>query len=489
MENITEEKVDLSDVQGLIIKGYGSLPHACFLLLHFNNPTAAKIWLGDLELTDSKTSSLTISHAKNIAFTHEGLVVLGITKDVSKTFSREFEEGMVTPHRQRILYDFGESDPLNWNWGKPSDEKPVHASLLIYGKTEDILNEVLSEEKERLALAEVDIKQELDSGLLPENKEHFGFRDGIAQPVIKNADRNEEKEHPANLINPGEFIFGYINEYDKYIESPTISKEEDPDNLLEQDKNDPTRKDLGRNGSMMVFRQMQQDVVSFWKFMDEAASNQKADYNKRNKEALAAKMVGRWPDGSPLVKCPVSSNPEHGTFDNFGYAEKDFDGHKCPIGSHIRRANPRDNLVRNSKNPKHDREESEKVMKRFRIIRRGRPYGKPISTTMNPDEIINSGETDKNRGIHFICFNTSIGRQFELIQQTWINNPKFAGLYDDPDPIVGDPAIMGNGATGTFTEQAFIRKKVYGVPRFITVKGGAYFFMPGIKGVKFLAKL
>ncbi|MEL7003428.1 MAG: peroxidase, partial [Bacteroidota bacterium] len=189
------------------------------------------------------------------------------------------------------------------------------------------------------------------------------------------------------------------------------------------------------------------------------------------------------------TKCPVQPEDQYQNFDNFGYANDDFDGFKCPIGAHIRRTNPRDNFLRNSTGDKEkDIEKSQMFMKRFRILRRGRAYGEPVVSSMKPHDMLNSEVEDTGRGLHFLCFNTNIGRQFELIQQTWVNNPKFAGLYEDPDPIIGYPEIMGEGATTTFTEQAKpIRKKVKGIPRFVEVKGGAYFFMPGIKALKFLS--
>ena len=201
-------------------------------------------------------------------------------------------------------------------------------------------------------------------------------------------------------------------------------------------------------------------------------------------------MIGRWRDGTPLTKSPAAPDEKYRAFDNFGYARGDFDGFKCPIGSHIRRTNPRDNFLRNSTGDlDKDIEKSQKFMRRFRILRRGRSYGEPVVPSMDPKDVLQSNAPDENRGLHFLCFNTNIARQFELIQQTWVNNPKFAGLYEDPDPIIGYPQIMGPDATTTFTEPAQpLRKKVRGIPRFTDIKGGAYFFMPGIRALEFLSK-
>lgn len=485
-------QVELNDVQGMIIKGYGNMPFAVYILLQFTDEAKTKEWLKNMtsQITNGETSSKTIDSAINVAFTRDGIASFGLNETSMRSFSREFDEGMVTDHRKRILGDYGQNDPAHWYWGGESKDT-IHANLIVFAKTEEMFKQVVATQEQLLQEANIVIQQKLDTTMLYENKEHFGFRDGIANPVMKDAKRNEGKEHKANLINPGEFIFGYKNEYDKYPLSPSVPEALDIKGVLQPYPNSSGQKDLGRNGSMMVFRQMEQDVVGFWKFLEKANQEQKAENTSSTIEHLGAKMVGRWPNGSPLTKCPMEPNDKYKTFDNFGYAEKDFDGMKCPIGAHVRRTNPRDNFLRNSTGDlEKDIEKSQKFTKRFRVLRRGRSYGQPISPTLDPQEILQSTETKKERGLHFICFNTSIGRQFELIQQTWVNNPKFAGLYDDPDPIIGNPQIMGENATTTFTEPAQpIRKKIKGVPQFVEVKGGAYFFMPGIKALEFLSSI
>ena len=487
------EMVELEDVQGLVFRGYGKMPYANFLLIHINDAKGAKKWLSEIsaEVTNAATSSKDIDSALNIAFTNKGVMALGLTEDVMLTFSREFEEGMVTDPRQRKLGDLGSNAPENWDWGSPENNQDVHIAFLIYAKTAALLNDLVSEQKAKILSNGMEVIKTLDTTLLPDRKEHFGFRDGVAQPVIKNAGRDERAQHASNLIKPGEFLFGYKNEYDEYTRSPSVSPERDPDNILAHDMNDPSQKDLGRNGSYLVFRQMEQDVSAFWKFIDKAVKEQEVDNTSKTPEHLAAKMVGRWLNGSPLVKCPVAPDDAYQDMDNFGYAKADFDGYKCPIGAHIRRTNPRDNFVRDSSGSlEKDMEKSQEYMKRFRILRRGRSYGKPFSPAMDPQEMISKEKDNEERGLHFLCFNSNIGRQFELIQQTWAMNPKVQGLYEDPDPIIGIPEVMNDSTTPVFTEPAKpLRKKITGIPQFVRIKGGAYFFMPGIRGLKFLAAL
>ncbi len=486
------ESVELNDVQGIIIKGYDKLKAASFLLLEITDIAKSKQWITSLlpSITHAGISTQTIDSAIQLAFTYSGVAKMNIPAEGLTTFPPEFVEGMVTEHRSRMLGDLDDSAPEKWNWGGSDyDFESIHLLLMLYATDDTKLQIVLNEQKSTLASAGIKIKYELDSTKLPNEKEHFGFRDGIAQPVMRGV--GHESKHEANLINPGEFLFGYQNEYEKYMFSPTVSPEHDPQNILQADKNNPALKDVGRNGSMLVFRQLEQNVKAFWNMADQAAKEKTAQQDPTTAEYIASKMLGRWPNGSPLTKCPVHPDPAKETFDNFGYAEDDYDGFKCPIGSHIRRANPRDNFLRDSTGDKEkDIEKSMMFMKRFRILRRGRSYGPPLAASMEPKDIINAAEDHKERGLYFLCFNSNIGRQFELIQQTWINNPKFAGLYEDPDPMIGYPGIMGEGATSTFTEQALpVRKQVKGITRFVNVKGGAYFFMPGLKALKYLSSI
>jgi deferrochelatase/peroxidase EfeB len=191
---------------------------------------------------------------------------------------------------------------------------------------------------------------------------------------------------------------------------------------------------------------------------------------------LASKMVGRWPGGAPLALAPDKDDVALADANGFGYHEHDRMGTHCPIGSHIRRANPRDSL-----DPDPGSQSSFAINRRHRILRRGREYG----TQLTPEEALAAGAESGSdeRGIHFICLNANIARQFEFVNHTWLNDPKFAGLYDDADPLVGPSEPYG----GTFTIQTeAVRERVTTVPRFVSVKGGAYFFLPGITALRWL---
>jgi len=254
----------------------------------------------------------------------------------------------------------------------------------------------------------------------------------------------------------------------------------DPKKLLPRASSASENMDLGRNGSYLVFRQLSQDVRSFWQFLDEATKNLDGSSNPPARLQLASQMIGRWPSGAPLLETPDQDDSRLANANDFAYYKTDPYGFRCPKGAHVRRTHPRDAL-----DPEPGSAQSIAVGKRHRILRRGRDYGAPI----DPAELLSVKQSpgeDQERGLHFLCLNANIARQFEFVQHTWVNNPHFDGLYDDTDPIVGTHAPDG----GTFTIQATpIRKRVTGLPRFVSVMGGAYFFMPGIGAIHYLASL
>jgi len=190
--------------------------------------------------------------------------------------------------------------------------------------------------------------------------------------------------------------------------------------------------------------------------------------------------VGRWPSGAPLALAPVSDDPALAEANDFAYFADDPHGARCPVGSHIRRANPRDSL-----DPKPGTAKSWAINRRHRILRRGREYGQ--EELLKPDMALRVDATSSaERGLHFICLNANIARQFEFVNNTWLNSPKFAGLYDDADPLVAPSSPHG----GTFTVQSSsVRERVREVPRFVSVRGGAYFFMPGLAATRYLSRL
>lgn len=439
--------LDFPDIQGFILTSYaGNMPCANYLLLKINDAAACRKWLKEISGSITTGVDRKTDFALNIAFTATGLTALGFEASDLQTFSVPFQDGMSTKIRQQLLSDNGDSDPSKWAWG--NDANSVDILLLLFAKDETEL--ALQRKKIDDSIAAnsgIKLVTALAAGRQPDSKEHFGFLDGIGQPVIEGTGREAkqaDRTGHATVIKAGEFILGHENEMLM------------PDPLPAG----PGLPDFGLNGTYLVFRQLEQHVHKFWQYVRETAP---ADPDR-----LAAKIVGRWKSGAPLTgyrdKDPEVA-PAVNQENNFSFAAKDEDGFGCPVGAHIRRTNPRDSLF-------DDPEVSLRTLKRHRIIRRGRSYG-----DKSADVFVDDG---KERGLHFICLNSNIERQFEFIQQSWSNNPSFSALNNETDPLIG-PRNDGNA----FSIQGCpARTRVHNLPEFVTTKGGAYFFMPGIKALQ-----
>jgi Dyp-type peroxidase family len=463
--------VEAADVQGLVARGYGRLRSARYLLLSCAAPEPARAWLRDLAERITVAEGRPDRTALNVAFTGPGLERLGVRPEAVAGFSRELREGIVSPHRSRALGDEGPSSPEGWDWGGPTAPS-VHALLLAFAEDDAALERLVGDELRAAADHGVGEVRRLDTTSLFD-REHFGFKDGISQPSIEGLHRIGPS---ANAVRAGEFLLGYPNEYGHLTPRPLLPPEADPDQLLPRDPDGSGAADLGRSGTYLVMRQIAQDVRGFWEYLDHVTSTAGGRSDPEARVALAARWVGRWPSGAPLALAPERDDPELAGLNDFNYHKTDAEGLRCPLGAHIRRAHPRDSL-----DPSPGTRRSIAVDKRHRILRRGRSYGPPAE----PDELLAaSAAAEPERGLHFICLNANIARQFEFIQQTWLNNPTFQGLYDDADVLVGR-AVEG-GATFTVQHRP-VRRRVLDVPRFTRVRGGGYFFLPGRRALRYLA--
>ena len=475
------------------MSGYGDLHCASYVLLRVTDPRAARRWLGNLSAQITTSEHPQKVRSLNVALTQRGLKQIGLETETLDTFSRPFLEGMATPHRSRVLGDADENAPAHWNWGGNDEARIVDLMLLVFGSDEGTLEALLAEKRAEFEQSGVVELRTLGAGRQDDSHEHFGFADGMGQPAIEGTFQ-VEKAAARNVLKTGEMLMGYVNDYGKPADSPMVNAARDPNGLLLPAENDggnnsqPELRDLGRNGTYLVFRQLAQDVALFRRFVDEETRLHEGQLDRGASDRLAAKMVGRWQNGAPLVLAPDADDPALSAADDFGYRDSDAHGFKCPIGSHVRRSNPRDTI-----GP--DGGTALATANRHRILRRGRSYGhRPV------DPRVDDGV---DRGLLFICLNSDIERQFEFVQQTWINNPVFGGLNGEVDPLMGNINKTETRAVGSnqdhlddvkrdalFTVQADpLRTRVHNLERFVTVKGGAYFFLPSIRALRYLANL
>lgn len=443
--------LELHDIQGIVLFAYASLSHARYLSISFDGDARPNPWLAELrhEVHGARRDTHHHEERVHVAFTHAGLERLGLAGGELKSFPRELRQGMGNPLRAHVLGD----KPEGWEFGAPH-QPTVHALLLLFAKTPEGIVAVRDRLVSRLADHGGRIVHEDSAELRQPLHEPFGFRDGIAQPHIAGsprARRSHEVEVPA-----GEFVLGYPNAYQELPPSP-----KGKDGF-----------DIGKNGSYLVYRKLRQDTSGFWQCMlarAEPAGDPKAATK------LAASIVGRWPSGAPLVKYPDRDPGSSGTTDDFSFAKDDPDGAKCPLGAHIRRANPRDMLLPTPA-------QSTQAVERHRLLRRGRPYGPPAEAT----PLAAAKPQAAERGLVFLALNASFRRQFEFVQQTWINNPKFGSLFDERDPLVG---TVDAGGQHFSIPGVPARRRLANLQSFVTVRGGGYFFVPSLSALEWISRV
>jgi deferrochelatase/peroxidase EfeB len=494
--------IDLDDIQGLLRFGFKHHTEAAFLLLRVKDATAAREWLGHAPVTSSVSQDPLPKTVLQVALSSAGMHALGVGPDVVGGFSEEFIEGMAgDPNRTRRLGDVGESAPERWDWG--SGNRLPHVAVLLYALPGNL--EAFQRSVETQCLAGFELLYRLPTANMG-GVEPFGFADGLSQPeldwqrTIPAADEEQLSYRGSSCL--GEFILGYPNEYGLYTPRPLLDASRDPDGRLPRSEESPNDADIGRNGTYLVLRTLRQDVRGFWRAVDKRARGVPA-----MRERLAALLVGRTLTGEPVVldgdpgatavardRAPTGPRP---TLDNTFTFESDPEGHRCPIGAHIRRANPRNAdlppggigvvswLIRTLGLSSSARRQDLAASTRFhRLLRRGREYGVRLA----PAEALSAPPAQA--GLHFICLNANIQRQFEFVQGAWLMSTQFNGLHEESDPLLGNRLP---GAAGTRCDYFSMpqpggpTQRLEGLPQFVTVSGGAYFFLPGIRALRFLA--
>jgi deferrochelatase/peroxidase EfeB len=480
--------LERDDVQALVRSGFGKLEGSRLLLIRVRpgREAQARQWLREAEVLsveefdEARRSKRRINRILQVAITAPGLAALGVADEVMASFPADFLAGIASDERRsQRLGDVGANSPSRWKWGRKGDEP--HLLLMLYADCSDI---------EAFAAATIAglgqgcevLQPQLDCS--EPGIEPFGFKDGVSQPRIDwdgiRTPGGTADQVYTNFVSAGEVVLGYLDEYNLVSDRPLVPGALPGADGLPPCIEDPALRDLGRNGSFLVLRTLRQDVDGFWGWTKRAAGEE-------GSLPLAEAVIGRQKDGRPLEGLPrVEVTGLEDPEDGFTY-DSDPEGHVCPFGGHIRRANPRTgDIPGGGRGLIHYllvtlglwgtvRDDVIAPSRYHRLLRRGRPYGKPGA----------------EQGLHFIALNSNLTRHFEFIQNAWLMNPSFATLSEEADPLTGcrEP-FPGGVATDNFTRPRADGPctRYTGLPRFVTVEGGGYFFLPGLRALKYIAR-
>ncbi len=510
--------LDLYDIQGDVVRPYGrfGFPFARYVFFNIRDGQKGRAFLGAVTAKVTTAATWGVGPdpipkplaTTNVALTYQGLKSLGLPQASLSGFPEEFVMGMRA--RKDILGDNGPSSPEHWDpiWraGNAADhERDVHMLVSLNAQTMDALEERYRWLQDAVTAADGGVHQLtghrgddgnenmpyqeghalLENGQ-PCSKEHFGYTDGIGDPYFEGmADAPERIKGRGKQLDggkwaplaTGEFLLGHIDEAHEYPPAPAPFQ-------------------LSRNGTFMVYRKLHENVASFEAFLERESRGFPG-----SKELLKAKFVGRWADnGAPLTGAPDDKSKaewdlrfakagdveKDRMLSNFTY-DDDTSGAKCPFSSHIRRINPRASLETiQGANPaaqvinKDAFDTPGALANRRRIIRRGLPYGEVRDRTSDRG----------NHGIVIMMLNADIGRQFEFVQQQWINYGNDFKASNDKEILLGNHdkefpsrAVLAADPDG---ERApyFLRN----IPRLVETRGGDYFFIPGMTALQLIAK-
>ena len=514
-------KIDLPDIQGNIVKAYGryGFPIARYVLYQVEDATKGRKFIE--KVTPLVTTSVPWSEdsplkvppvAVNIAFTYQGLKHLDIPDDTLHGFPDEFAMGMKA--RRDIIGDTGPNHYKHWDpvWNDPADElsQNIHILIGINAKEEGPL-EAAYQQICNIMAATGGVTQlaghrgangTSDLPYQPavasdSNREHFGYADGISTSYFEGCRENPRYVvgggKPTGLdpttaagwapLAAGEFVLGHADESGAYPEAPGPPL-------------------FSRNGTYMVYRKLHQNVATFRAFI-------KAEGEKFGSvEAFAAKLSGRWRNGAPLTTFSTEESANRFVAELGALLDKarqgqataaenarlselrlkltaydyndDTDGAKCPFSAHIRRTNPRSALQFGQNKPF---DTPGALSNRRRVLRRGLPYGESSENTTDADD----------HGVIFMIVNADLSRQFEFVQEQWINYGNDFRLSNDQDALLGNNGFNENGrgrGRMLIEGDAVTQKPPYfcsGVPTMVETRGGDYFFVPSMTCLRMIA--
>ncbi len=482
----TPPPLNLSDIQGNVLGGFNK-DNQTLLALTFPTTSAGRSWVQSVraqiasasEVTSFNSArravaqragaqtSLLTSTWMNVAFTYAGLTALGVNSTDLSLFPQEFRSGMAA--RAPQLGDVGASAPSNWPL---PFQRRAHALLILAADTATDLSTLTNRQ---LALAKkLGVKvlwtQQGSVRVDQPGHEHFGFKDGISQPGVRGVTTPSDPANPdqgipgQDLLWPGEFVIG----------QPTQVGGTQP--LTAMGPPSVGGPAWASNGSYLVFRRLRQDVAGFRDFVAQTAAAQGI-----STDLMGAKMMGRYKSGAALettgaqaadpgLSDPTLLSDERVNDFEFG---GDANGAVVPLAAHIRKTYPRDAQTRDG---------GEADTQTHRIMRRGIPFGASLPAGTPSTDPAARPAYPADRGLLFLCYQSSIRRQFEFVQSRWVIDPNFPRTDAGQDPVIAQ-----NATPGSFTLPGGQPNHIALMQRFVTTTGGDYFFQPSLAALQRLA--
>jgi len=450
---------DETNIQGMILRGF-THPYSCHMIFQFNSKAGAKGFIKAIFPYIQSAESwgdLKPDMMINIGLTYSGIATASDLNDTYlQYFPNAFIEGPASSGSQGSLNDWGVSDPSGWAFGNDTPQQHVDCIVHAYAMSDATLAElvsIISDAAKTGGLMEFlpianGTKRLEEYPLMPRNVIHFGYLDGIDQPKLTWNDPPDPGDN-GDLRN---FLIGY----------PLSTLGPGP-------TGDNPAGDFAKDGCYNAFRMLEQDVEAFDNFL--IANGPKAPKEMQQtpeyaQEWIAAKLNGRWRNGSPLELSPNAPDPATSDATCFCY-KGDTTGMKCPFAAHTRVGNPRDEVLNSAEpNPVP------------RLIRRGMAYGAPPTLKSYAGE----------RGLIGLFLCGSFATQFEMLY-SWINTTNFSNVF--PSQQGQDGLIANRDMPGADTSYSIPTADgpvtIDSLPHFVITRGTAYCLLPSISTLKSIA--
>jgi Dyp-type peroxidase family len=437
--------IELDDIQATVLRYRPEPYYGTHVMLQVEDARAGREFLRKVTPdVDSAAEWWRAGEAWiSVAVTYSGLEALGVPEASLESFPEAFRVGMAA--RADKLLDRGDNDPEHWD--APFGSGRVQLIVSVFSDSEKTWRRTMASARRHYeGRSGITVLTTQDFGAQPGDLNPLGYKDSIGQPAIEGSGV-DPLPGQGRAIKAGEFILGYPGEAGVPLPAPVPEV-------------------LARNGTFVGLRKYQSRVGAFNRFLRAHADTD------QERELLAAKLVGRWRSGAPLTLAPTQDDPALGADpkrnNDFTYAG-DPHGHRVPLGSHMRRMNPRDTKLALLTD-----------VNIHRIIRRSTTFGAPY----DPDAV-SQQDDETARGLYFIFMSAKAMDTMEFLQQEWINNGDFMSLGEERDPNVG---LQEQGATFTIPREP-VRRRVHGIATFNVLRGGEYFFMPSLSALRWIGNL